>query len=525
MAKLKDFNSLQEFKTFIGSDEFSAPDISTINHKDSQYMPLNVLSLINKKMLLPHENNFKCFLNTNNNGKLNVYYKKTTDTNFSKMYTNDLEYYSGYTQNINEYTVNTVNSLLDDESNMTYVVSGRNDNDTSITIYKEIKQYGLITLEGGTFDSTGGSINVQLKTASENEWKITNIPSWLTFSQTTGQGTTNITVTADKYALQTDRTVNVILYYKNTYYNNLSNNFIQKAQEKPDYSKQYLTFKITKDGSISNQQNYTFYYSKDNGETWQVYSDEGFRVVSGDVILFKMNYENYDHLFYESTAGFEVYGNILSLIYGDDFIGKTEISPTAFMGLFRNCTGLTSAENLILPATALTDYCYNEMFKGCTSLVNAPALPATTLAISCYDGMFRGCTSLVSAPELPATTLSDYCYSQMFQDCTSLVNVPELPATTLTNNCCSEMFENCTSLVTAPALPATTLTGDCYSYMFNGCTSLNYIKCLAENNITTANNLVWVNGVSSSGTFVKKSGVNWPTGVSGIPNNWTVEEV
>lgn len=42
------------------------------------------------------------------------------------------------------------------------------------------------------------------------------------------------------------------------------------------------------------------------------------------------------------------------------------------------------------------------------------------MADFCYDNMFYGCTSLVTAPELPATTLADYCYSGMFCNCTSL---------------------------------------------------------------------------------------------------------
>ena len=61
-----------------------------------------------------------------------------------------------------------------------------------------------------------------------------------------------------------------------------------------------------------------------------------------------------------------------------------------------------------------------DMFYGCTSLVQAPALPATTLAESCYSNMFSGCTALTQAPALPATTLAEYCYSAMFRGCTAL---------------------------------------------------------------------------------------------------------
>ena len=86
--------------------------------------------------------------------------------------------------------------------------------------------------------------------------------------------------------------------------------------------------------------------------------------------------------------------------------------------MFNECTSLTTAPEL--PATTLTNYCYNDMFSGCTSLTTAPSLPATTLAIGCYRLMFDGCTSLTTAPSLPATTLAEYCYWCMFYGCANL---------------------------------------------------------------------------------------------------------
>ena len=92
------------------------------------------------------------------------------------------------------------------------------------------------------------------------------------------------------------------------------------------------------------------------------------------------------------------------------------------------------------------DYCYYQLFSGCTSLITAPELPATTLANSCYLGMFSECTSLTTAPELPATTLADSCYNSMFLGCTSLTTAPNLPATTLANYCYWGMFYGCANL-------------------------------------------------------------------------------
>ena len=141
-----------------------------------------------------------------------------------------------------------------------------------------------------------------------------------------------------------------------------------------------------------------------------------------------------------------------------------------YSNMFNGCTSLTQAP--ALPATTLTFACYYQMFFGCTSLTQAPALPATTLADWCYSGMFRGCTSLTQAPALPATTLANQCYPNMFYGCTSLTHAPALPATTLTKYCYDSMFSGCTSLTQAPALPATTLAQSCYRSMFNRCTNL-----------------------------------------------------
>ena len=72
--------------------------------------------------------------------------------------------------------------------------------------------------------------------------------------------------------------------------------------------------------------------------------------------------------------------------------------------------------------------------------------PTSISAGYCYEDMFRGCTSLTTPPELPATTLKEYCYFHMFEGCTSLTQAPELPATTLAKSCYDYMFEGCTSL-------------------------------------------------------------------------------
>ena len=309
------------------------------------------------------------------------------------------------------------------------------------------------------------------------------------------------------------------------------------------YENQYLTFDIISGGTISwfatdSASTKTISYRKNGGDWTDITSTTGetsliggakFDVSAGDIVEFKgnnnaygTNWDNYS-TFWGSTAIFNVYGNIMSLLYGDNFTNRTDIHEQYTFSHLFDYTNVVSAGNLILPSTALTEYCYKYMFGYCDSLTTAPVLPATTLASHCYHQMFRACTSLTTAPDLPATTLAIECYYAMFEGCDSLVNAPALPATTLADYCYGYMFRFCTSLQTAPELPAGTLKRGCYEVMFENCYALNYIKCLAltfDNDST----LGWVNRVSATGTFVKKQGVTWETGASGIPSGWTVQE-
>lgn len=195
-----------------------------------------------------------------------------------------------------------------------------------------------------------------------------------------------------------------------------------------------------------------------------------FRAGAGGNDRFGKSTSDYYYFSISGTGTIGVCGNIMSILDRD--LLRTSMNSYGFIYLFKNCTKLVRANNLILPATTLAQYCYEHMFFQCTGLTSAPALPAMTLATGCYDDMFYGCTSLTSAPNLPATTLADYCYDRMFENCTGLTSAPELPATTLAQYCYQRMFYSCRGLTTAPELPATTMARSCYAYMFYDCTSL-----------------------------------------------------
>ena len=313
-----------------------------------------------------------------------------------------------------------------------------------------------------------------------------------------------------------------------------------------NYDEEYLTIESTTNNNTiywrniyGNTNPKTISASTDNGNTWTAYTSSGGtngRIIAtlngGDKLLLKGTNANYQGRgVFKTTSSFNVYGNIMSLIYGDGFSGQTTFpvtpsSSSTFSSLFQYCTGLTSAENLVLPATTLTNYCYAQMFGDCTSLTAAPSLPATTLDNYCYYQMFNGCTSLTVAPSLQSTALANYCYNGMFRGCSSLTVAPSLPATTLTEGCYGQMFWNCTSLEIAPILSATTLVDDCYNMMFLYCGSLYEITCLATDISATDCTSSWVDGVEPSGVFYVPSGnpAEWKCGDSGVPSDWLIED-
>ena len=263
----------------------------------------------------------------------------------------------------------------------------------------------------------------------------------------------------------------------------------------------------------------------------------------------------------------------------------TSVPKRAYALMFSGCKKMTIAPEL--PATTVGENSYSQMFWKCESLVTPPSvLPATTVGVGSYREMFYGCISLERAPELMATKLTEECCQAMYKNCTKLVTVPNLHATELDYQSCWSMFESCSALKKAPALPATKMTRQCYDSMFRRCKSLESVPDITVSQFSTDcfynmfcnctslevspvlrvegtptmqlgccksmfvgcsklkkvtcyftpcqvnyydgpewTTTGWMVGVSSTGTFIKKKGTEWPSGTQGIPEGWTVKEV
>lgn len=414
---------------------------------------------------------------------------------------------------------------------------------TNVMISQTANSEAYITPTSLSFEASGGTLNVHVSDPTNHGWTLVPSDSWINPAYTayTGDAIFAITATTNSGAAR-----NATLTFRDNTKTGTTTVTVSQASGVLDY---FMFDVIRTTGGAagiyykkqsSATPTRTIYYSKDGGATWTSLNPSTgnasyIPVAPGDKVFVKGNSNNYsgcyftNHVSADTTYSYyDISGNILSLVYGDDFSGQTSTTSNIYFGrLFRGDSsangGVVNANMLKLP-TNVSESCYKQMFEWCTKLVSAPALPATTMAESCYEYMFSGCTSLTAAPELPSTELADYCYRGMFIGCTSLTSAPVLPATTLASTCYSGMFEKCTSLTTAPTLPATTLVDGCYSLMFFGCSSLNYIKCLATDISASLCTSTWVYGVASSGTFVKDADMNdWAINSnSGVPINWTV---
>ncbi len=265
-----------------------------------------------------------------------------------------------------------------------------------------------------------------------------------------------------------------------------SGEIVEKVDEDP--ATQYLTFKFAGNGNfywnsddaLTTDRTIQYMISTDNGRTWGEWQNKTsssstssalITTVSATTVIrvkgsnptYCTDYTgtDYHYNYFSSTAEYEVSGNIMSLIYGDNFANQTELtSAGAFCYLF--------SEHLTIGAGQ------RGKLVGADNLI----LPATTLTTSCYEGMFHNCSGLTVAPKLPATVGATNCYKDMFEGCSNLLVV------------------NCMLIS-----PSTTYTSNW----------MNNVNRTAENPGTFYYN-----------TNVTTT---WPTGVSGIPNYWNAYDV
>lgn len=188
------------------------------------------------------------------------------------------------------------------------------------------------------------------------------------------------------------------------------------------YDHQYLTIEFLEAGDFKIRREYTastgsvkkvkILYAINNTENWiskeMTNSKQSndtidiYDLSAGDKIYLKGNnnglFSEYSALkiIFDSKTKVKVYGNIMSLLWDDDFISNMSALKYTytFTRLFSGLSQLVDASKLILPATTLTEGCYANMFSGCSLLTCGPELIAENLVKHCYQNMFRNCSSL-----------------------------------------------------------------------------------------------------------------------------------
>ena len=375
-----------------------------------------------------------------------------------------------------------------------------------------VQSISVYPTDVNNFPYSGGTLQVVV--TSTEPWTGYLNQSWASLSPSTGaSGTTNVNITIGANATSSVRTL-YASFYREGSPGQYPANVVVRQEAQGDYSNEYLTLRIVSGGTIvwKTAAQTSPSYSLDGGTSWQKFTADYtntkkvINVSAGDTIKVKnadtswIANENsgYDTFSDESTATFDVEGNILSMIYGDSFASYSGLTAdNQFTRLFMQLN-VRSAKNLVLPAM-VTAYCYDAMFYG-TTIIEAPNLPSTGLAQGCYSSMFGECTELVTPPALPSTGRADSCYLGMFKGCTSLTETPELNSSVIAT----------------------------YGYynMFSGCTSLNVVRCMATSRADSNSTYNWLKGVSPTGTFYKNANASfWTSGANGIPTGWTIVDV
>jgi len=335
-----------------------------------------------------------------------------------------------------------------------------------------------------------------------------------------------------------------------------------RLRENVDYSNQYFTVRALADGQTTFSSRITtpMEYSTDKGSTWVRYSGS-VNLLKGHTAMFRCA-PSEDEITsgigrFSFSSNVCVEGNIMSLLYGSEYVGKTELKGHAtFYELFYEQQTLIASDNLILPATTLTVSCYLELFRSCKNMINCPkTLPGAVVPDDAYHMLFQWCSKLVTCPKLAATSVGVETFAQMFQGCTSLTDqVPDDLFSTVTGAtvrsfywvfkecynltkapafpplvsmpvaCFKAMYMRCTRLTEAPDITIESVNDECYHQLFRQCTSLSKIKVAKYipdlGRYWSTINWLWV--VSPSGIFTKPRNLNLEVGPNGIPAGWEV---
>lgn len=392
--------------------------------------------------------------------------------------------------------------------------------------------FSLAYLHDYTF--RGGWVNVWNSTQDPStDVPITN-EAWF-------DGDTQITIPSlspeTTYYFQAGMTVEDGFGVQSTVYSSV----VTATTAEHDYSNDYFTIKNEYAGSNPLKlvgDGISIDYSTDNGSTWTTVALTGqtggttaTTMDSGDEVLLRHVGDMPNRgLTVRCDSIFSVKGNTASLVYGDNFAGRS-LSNSSLSYLFYNARTLTDASNLVIYNTVKS---MEGMFYNCERLLTVPNLEKFTSAgASSMNSMFYNCTSLVTSPNLSnIESVGASGMQNMFHGCSALATPPNLSKVkSVGYGGMYGMFENCTSLTTTPNFTNVTSAGEnAFYFCFDNCTSLTraYAPTITDWTSNACPTSYWLYGVAANGTLYANSSIasmipinDW----SGCPTGWTVQTI
>lgn len=336
-----------------------------------------------------------------------------------------------------------------------------------------------------------------------------------------------------------------------------------------DYEKQYLTIEALEDGcylgfwragsSSYTAPSFTIDYSI-NGGTWDTSTfdekttsvitnmkksnNETLYLNKGDKLRLRATRQNWG-----KTTGFygardtsfnfykkvKIYGNINSLVKGDNFYKNYNVSDVNTQGMFTNLFNMSSTykanlvdiSNLFIPS-------YKFAVKGSDENSNA------TNSMQ-FDSTFANCTAITKLPMMDLYVQGNeyFRYYNLFSYDSALTDAENFVLYSNSNSLgyygLSNMLSNCTSLAKAPKLNVKGVTTGSFANFYESDTSLNDV----EINITTLGsgfNGPWCNNTTSltqikTNKYTETSNTNFISGKTLVaskfidPGYFTIESL
>lgn len=170
------------------------------------------------------------------------------------------------------------------------------------------------------------------------------------------------------------------------------------AKKNEDLANKYMTVVALQDNTTVKFSKSGLQYSR-NGSEWFNAGTSTITLQKGEKVMFKGNMVPSTNGIgkFKMSGSCNLEGNCFSLILGDSASNNVDLSSYTkplFYDLFSGCTAISKVSEDFLPATTLSNWCYDGTFYGCTNLIQAPNLLASHVPPLAYEYMFYNCKNL-----------------------------------------------------------------------------------------------------------------------------------